>query len=425
MSFSELRTLFQEHREAVETAGAANKKRLDELRAENAQLLERIEVLESKRNVPGRTAPASGRNVDGVAGLDRPEMWVTRREGKLVRVPVLGHKDRWSALAPNKTGISVGRFLRAKLLGDRAEDWSELQKEIGELEEHERKAMATSPDAAGGFTVPAPLAREFIDLLRSQLVLSQAGARLVPMESKTLQVAQIVADAPVSWHAENAALTAADPTLDSVTLNARTVVGIVRFSLELAQDSLNIQEAITRSLTGAMAAEIDRVGLLGDGSNNSPTGVQNFNGRNSITGIGALSSYDPWIDAMGALLASNVPLERITASVMGADVWTALAKLKTGIAGDRTPLVRPAALNDVRFLPTTLVPTSGGSPQIGAAFLADWGDLLYGVRQDISVRVLQEAFMGSNLQLAVLVYARVDFQPARAESFCTLEGLVT
>ena len=46
-----------------------------------------------------------------------------------------------------------------------------------------------------------------------------------------------------------------------------------------------------------------------------------------------------------------------------------------------------------------------------------------GVRKDINVRVLSEAFMGSNLQVAVLAYARVDFAATREQSFCTLEGI--
>jgi|GEM_PF-3987226 len=41
---------------------------------------------------------------------------------------------------------------------------------------------------------------------------------------------------------------------------------------------------------------------------------------------------------------------------------------------------------------------------------------LVGVRRDITVRVLQETFLGSNLQIAVLAYARCDFAATRANS---------
>jgi hypothetical protein len=50
-------------------------------------------------------------------------------------------------------------------------------------------------------------------------------------------------------------------------------------------------------------------------------------------------------------------------------------------------------------------------------------DLLFGVRKGITVKVLNETFLGSNLQIAVLAYARVDFGATRHQSFCTLEGI--
>lgn len=64
---------------------------------------------------------------------------------------------------------------------------------------------------------------------------------------------------------------------------------------------------------------------------------------------------------------------------------------------------------------------TGGTTATG--FIAQWDSMLRGVRKDISVRILSEAFLGSNLQLAMLVYARVDFCATRPSSVCTLEGI--
>jgi len=107
--------------------------------------------------------------------------------------------------------------------------------------------------------------------------------------------------------------------------------------------------------------------------------------------------------------------------VMGTGAFTALAKAKTGITSDKSPLAKPSILTQP-FLPTTAV-DSGTSPPSSTMFVGDWRDLLYGVRADITVRVLNEMFMGSNLQIGVLCYARVDFAGAREQSFCTLEGV--
>ncbi len=329
-------------------------------------------------------------------------------------VLVLDHKDSFAALKPNKTGVSFGRWMQGIVTGKHAD--ASVQKEFAE----EQKALATTPDASGGYTVPEALQREFIDALRANLVLSRAGARFVPMSTKTLAMVRLLSDAAVGWHGENAADAASgDPNLGILTLDAKTIWGIVKFSLELSQDTINIQELLTRTLTQGVAGAIDRAGL-GGAASNAPSGIMSFGERNRIVS-GNYANYDVFVDAMGSLLVQNVPLERIGNPIISPSVWTTLGKLKTGITNDNTPLTRPPALGNRDFLVTNNVGTTTGSPTNGVSYLADWADLLYGVRQDIQVRVLQEAFLGSNLQVAMLVYARVDFAAARQKSFVTIE----
>ncbi|HEX7080048.1 MAG TPA: phage major capsid protein [Gammaproteobacteria bacterium] len=343
---------------------------------------------------------------DGTAPSTHGETWINTETGEPIRL--LSHGERWQ---PRTSGASFGRWMRGLLTGKRADDWAEFHNDL-----------ATSPDSAGGYTVPEELAREFIDRLRERMVLSQAGARMVPMTTKTLQIAKITGDPTVSWHAENASIADSDPTFDAVTLTSKTIVGLTKLSLELAQDSVNVEEAITRALTQSMAVAIDQAGLIGDGSGNNPMGVANFAGRNTVTAIGAPTNYDFFVDGISALLQDNVPLDGIGASIIHPRLWADLAKLKTGLTSDNTPLVKPAALTQP-MLVTTSVPVATGTPDTTTAFQAMWSDLLYGVRQDIRVIPLRERFLGDNLQVAILVYARVDFQPAREDSFVTMEGI--
>jgi HK97 family phage major capsid protein len=114
-----------------------------------------------------------------------------------------------------------------------------------------RAELGTTPDADGGFAVPTFLANEFIDKLRAAMVLSRAGARSIHMPGKTFQLAKIAADPAVAWHAENANITATQPTLDAVVLTAKTIVVTTKFSVELAQDSANISQILQRSLVQA------------------------------------------------------------------------------------------------------------------------------------------------------------------------------
>lgn len=328
------------------------------------------------------------------------------------RVPVLGPSDSLAALeAKADKAPSMGRVLRGLVMGSAADDAREL--------EDERKALSVGNDVGGGYTVAGVLSSQWIDLLRAQMVLSRAGALTVPMDSATLSLAKLTADPAVSWHQENAELNAVEPTFGDMTLSAKTVVCLVRLSLELSQDSANIESMLQRSITGAMANAIDAAGLVG--VTPAPGGVFGLSGRNTVTSIGAPTSWDFAIDAMFELLSDNVPMESIGAMVAHPALWRKLRKLKTGITSDLTSLVPPPEVAALPKLWTTAAPLAGGTT--AKAVMGNWSDLLFGVRKAITVKVLTEAFMGSNLQVAVLAYARVDFGAARHQSFVTMEGI--
>lgn len=337
-------------------------------------------------------------------------------------VPVLSHNDRLTALDRKSAGSggmpdgsvnipSMGRLMRGIVLGGRAKDAEELAEE--------RKSMSIGMDPSGGYTVNGILASMWIDALRSKMVLSQAGALTLPMESGQVSIARVTGDPVISWHGENQALPDTEATLGSITLNAKTCVCLVKLSLELSQDSANIEQILEQTISQAMAAAIDSSGL--NGVLPAPGGVMNLEGRNSVTGIGAPASYDFLIDGIAELLVDNVAMEDIGAFIAHPLVWKKLAKLRTGITNDETPLVPIAEIAKIPKLWTTAAPLVGGTTAAGV--IGNWRDLIFGVRKDITIRVLSEAFMGSNLQLAVLAYARVDFAATRRQSFCTLEGI--
>lgn len=330
-------------------------------------------------------------------------------------VPVLSHAHSLAALEQKADTPSVGRLLRGIVLGGRADDANELA--------DERKALGINSDVTGGFTVSGALSAQWVDALRAQMVLSRAGCRTIPMENGTLSLARVVDDPTISWHAENAALGTGDPTFGAINLNAKTCVCLVRLSLELSQDSANIEQILQSTINSAMATAIDSAGLVGVAVDAAaaPAGVMNLANRNTVTSIGAPTSWDFVVDGMYELMLDNVPAESIGGLIAHPAVWKKMRKLKTGITNDNTPLTMPAEVAALPKYWTTAAPLTGGTTAKG--IIADWRDLIMGVRKDINVRILSEAFMGSNLQVAILAYARVDFAATRAASFCTLEGI--
>lgn len=331
-------------------------------------------------------------------------------------VPVLSHEHKLAAHAEKTAdNPSIGRLLRGIVLGGRADDAVELAEE--------RKSLGIVSDPSGGYTVNGSLSAQWIDTLRAKMVLSTAGARTISMPTGNMTLARVVDDPVISWHAENAALGTADPTFGGVSLNAKTCVCLVRLSLELSQDSANIEEILSRAITNSMAAAIDKAGLVGVtvDAGGAPAGIMNLANRNKVLTIGAPTSWDYIVDAVYELMLDNVPMENIGAFIAHPAVWKKMRKLKSGITNDNTSLTMPQEVAALPKLWTTAAPLMGGTTASG--IIADWRDLIFGVRQDINVRILSEAFMGSNLQVAVLAYARVDFAATREQSFCTLEGI--
>lgn len=332
-------------------------------------------------------------------------------------IRVFGRDDSIAAHEQKQGDLpSIGRVLRGLVLGSKAHDAKQL--------EEERKALSIGTDPSGGYTVGGVLSSQWIDLMRSEMVLNAAGVTTVPMESKTLTLAKLTGDPTVTWHGENANVPDADVTLGAVTLSAKTGVCLVKLSLELSQDSANIEQILQSSITSAMAHAVDGVGLVGATTNAAAApgyGIFDLTGRNTVTGVGAPTNWDWAVDSVYELLADNVPMDSIGAMIAHPALWKKMRKLKTGITSDNTPLTMPEEIARMRKLWTTAAPLAGGTT--AKAVMGRWSDLLFGIRKDITLQVLNQAFMGSNLQLAVLAYVRCDFAATRAASFVTAEGI--
>jgi HK97 family phage major capsid protein len=379
---------------------------------------DRIKTLEAETN---ELAKKAGRPFAAASTSDSTnslEKFIDTKTGKAI--PVLKHGDKLASLEGKATDQpSVGRLLRGIVLGGQARDAEELA--------IERKTMSIFSDPTGGYTVGGALSNEWIDALRANMVLSKAGVRTLPMETGQVSIARVISDPQVYWHKENDALHSLHPentpTFGRVTLNAKTCVCLCKMSLELSQDSANIEQILESTLINAMAQSIDSAGLIGvtTDAGAAPSGIMNLTDRNKVTTIGAPTSWDFLVDGMYELAADNVPMDNIGAFIAHPAVWKKMRKLKTGITNDNTPLTMPAEIAALPKLWTTAAPLTGGTTAAG--IIGNWRDLIFGVRNQITVRVLSEAYMGDSLQIALLAYARVDFAATRPESFCTLEGI--
>jgi HK97 family phage major capsid protein len=118
--------------------------------------------------------------------------------GNIVRVASHGEP-----LARHGEGenFSLGKFVRAMVTGDRAN-----------LNETETRAATVGVDAEGGYLVDDEFSNRSIDLSRSNMVVSKAGAQTVQMNSGELIMAKATADASPGWYGEGQTIGESEPT---------------------------------------------------------------------------------------------------------------------------------------------------------------------------------------------------------------------
>jgi HK97 family phage major capsid protein len=299
----------------------------------------------------------------------------TRRPGPATpREPVLTREQSvydWcqtrGLFDPAEERLSFDRYMRGIVTGR----WDGA--------EHER-ALSEGTLTAGGHLVPTPLSARVIDLARNQTRVFQAGAITVPMTAQTLKLARVTSEGSPAWKAENAAITDADMVFDSVTITARTMVRLIKLSLELFEDAdPSSEDVIARSFAAQVALELDRVALRGSGTPPEPRGIVNTSGvtllahgaNGSTIGSPPAAGVMGWeflVDAIGTIRNANF---EPNAQVMAPRTPQSLAKLRDTTNQYIAP---PTYLDGISRLTTKQVPinlTTGTSTDTSEVYTGE------------------------------------------------------
>ncbi len=302
-------------------------------------------------------------------------------------------------------GLSIGRYLRSMIVG--------AETDI------ERRALAEGTDSAGGFTTPTTLGAELIDMLRANSVLMQAGARTIPLTTNSHSIAKLLSDPVPAWRDENAAVAESDMTFGNVPFVPKSLAVKTYVSLELMQDSLNLETELPRILSVALAKELDRVGLLGTGTSPEPEGILNTTGIGTSALGAALGNYSEFVTARTGILTANAG--PVTAYIMHPRDEGTLTGL---VDGNGQPLNAPKAVSDIPMLTTTAIPVDGGvGTDESTIFAGNFNNLLIGMRSDIRVELLKVSKFADNLQYTLVTHMRADVAVQHAGSFHTVTGV--
>lgn len=182
---------------------------------------------------------------------------------KNIIIPVNTYRaGKLKAFSKPEDAYLAGQFLRASLgKNDAAKLW---------CKDHGvplvRNALSGGDNSLGGYLVPDEMERRMIVLLEQYGVFRQFAGRVV-MSSDTYLVPRRTTGITVYFSGENAALTASDPTLDGVQLNAKKMTALIKYSSEISEDAIiSVADWLTREIAYGFAVKEDACGFLGDGT---------------------------------------------------------------------------------------------------------------------------------------------------------------
>jgi HK97 family phage major capsid protein len=313
--------------------------------------------------------------------------------------------------------LSLGRAVRAIARGE----WRGA--------EAERRAMGTSTVGAGGaITLPGVLSGRVIDLARSRARVIQAGALTVPMETQELAYARLASAPTASWKAENAAGDVSDASFERLTLRARTLMALVKMSVELAEDAINGASAIEQAMAAALALKLDYAALRGGASGEGsimPLGVRATPGVNTIAVNAVLGGFDYFSRAVEAIQTANGPEDGL-AVILSTRESGSIDRMKDG---EGQPIKGPASWERMGKYPTTQIPVNlGGGTNESEAYVGDWSQLVIGMRTELQIEASRVAADTSssamrNLQVWLRAYLRADVLVTRETWFTVLTGI--
>lgn len=310
--------------------------------------------------------------------------------------------------------FSLGRAVRGMATG--AWDGAEV----------EHRVVQESSNTAGGFLTPEILGSQFVDRIRNQARVLQAGATVVPVLSDQHSIPRMTAGVSGTWRAENAAVTEETPAFDRITFQVKSLATLVKISYELLQDAIpSSLDGVTHDILASLALSLDEAALRGTGSSNQPLGLRNQSGVTVIsmgTNGAAPTNWTPLVNAVSTVQQNNIE--------PNAAIWSARTAKEFSLLADTTgqPLEPPNLLDGITNYVTNQIPnnlTQGSASTASEIYVGNFADLLIGVRPSISVQIqrLNERY-ADNMQVGILAYLRADVQVRHPESFAVVSGVL-
>ena len=198
------------------------------------------------------------------------------------------------------------------------------------------------------------LSGSFIDLLRNQLSVMQAGATMLSGLVGDIAIPKQTGPHTAQWPGENTAADRSRVTLTQVPGKPKTLTANTAITRKLlVQASLDVEAMVRNDLASQIRLGIDLAALHGAGGTDEPRGITTAGSGATEVTLGA-TLYGTLIDMIASIKSDNADISEL-AFLVNANAWAALASTPVIASTDSRMILDP---NSDRLLGRSKVDTN-------------------------------------------------------------------
>ena len=255
---------------------------------------------------------------------------------------------------------------------------------------------------------------DFIDVLRNQSSVMQAGARILNGLQSDVKIPKKASASSAAWLAtEGANVSESEPTFSQVSLSPKDLGAFTEVTRRMiAQSTLDIEALIRDDLAQAIALAMDLAALSGSGSSGQPTGIKNTSGINTVdfgTAPDVVPTFAQVVD-METKLGEDNALRGNLAYILPASMYGALKTVEKASNTAQFVVEPGGTMNGYR----TIVSNQCAA---GDLYFGNYDDLLVGMWGGLDVLV--DPYTNSKSgTILIRAIQTMDVAVRHAVSFC-------
>jgi HK97 family phage major capsid protein len=273
-----------------------------------------------------------------------------------------------------------------------------------------RDLTVSNASSAGDLVFTDARPGSFIELLRNRLALSTLGVTMLTGLQGPVAIPRQTGSASAYWVAEGGDPTESEPTVDQVSLVAKTLGAFTEFSRRLMlQSSIDVEQMVRTELATVIALEIDRAALYGLGSSSQPEGLKLVTGINTEDFNANNPTYAELVSMESKIAADNADIGAMS-YLTNSTIYGGFKTTEKAASTAQFVLEPGGTVNGYPVVRSNQVAT-------GDVFMGVWSQMIMGMWGSLDIQVNPYANDKSG-GVRVTALQDVDVAVRHPEAFC-------